>query len=121
MSRRLLVLGVLLILALAGPKAGEIHAQSCANEVEPNNDPAHAQALAGCVAGTLTENDQDIYRFTVTPDQANQAFVLALKGVPNALTKAELLLVQGADRPRSLYTLSSTHGEEVRSDSVILS
>ena len=55
--------------------------------------------MVGCAAGGLTENDQDIYRFSVSPEQAGQAFTLVLDGVPNALTKAELLRVHGADHP----------------------
>ncbi len=123
MSRRslFLILLVLSTLALLRGTPAVAYAQSCSVEVEPNNDPASAQPLNGCAAGKLTENDQDLYRFTVSPDQAGQTFNLVLDGVPNALTKADLLRVQGSDQPRSLYTLSSPHGDEVRSDAFILS
>ncbi len=77
--------------------------------------------MVGCAAGALTENDQDIYRFSVSPEQAGQAFILVLDGVPDALTKAELLRARGADRPQTLYTLASPHGDEVQSDALILS
>ena len=120
MNKRLWILAIILLLAWAGTTAAA-QAQSCAPEAEPNNDPASAQALAGCAAGGLTENDQDIYRFSVPSDQAGRAFALVLDGVPDALTKADLLRVRGTDRPQTLYTLASPRGGEVRSGAFILS
>ena len=117
----LLILSFLLTLALLGTRVTTAHAQSCTTEIEPNNDPATAGPLNVCAAGHLTENDQDLFRLTVTADQAARSYTLVLDGVPNALTKVDLLRVLGAERPRLLYTLSSPHGGEVRSDSLILS
>ena len=124
MSRWTLLLTWLLLLTARALRRHDLlvaHAQSCTPDVEPNNDPAGAQALIGCAAGALAENDQDFYRFTVSPDQAGQAFTLVLDGVPDALTKVDLLRVRGADRPQTLYTLASPSGEEARSDAFILS
>ena len=112
---------LLLTAALFGGGLPAAHAQSCTPEAEPNNDPASAQALVGCAAGELAANDQDIYRFSVSPDQAGQTFTLVLDGVPNALTKADLLRVRGVERPQTLYTLASHSGEEARSEAFILS
>ncbi len=119
MGKRLFGLVILVLLLLAGIDRGA-QAQSCAEESEPNSDPALAQRISGCVAGTLIETDDDFYRLTVPPEQAGMGFVLTFDGIPSALSRAELFAVQEGDRTESLLVVTVPSGGEASSDPFLL-
>ena len=120
---RLLVLLALLLL-----RAPTLHAQSCAGEAEPNEQPAQATAVNGaqCLNGTLQEGDQDIFLWQVNEADASQQWNLSLQGVPTGVTGAQLLRITFAENgtdvaeSQKLFALDARDGELVESGPLLL-
>lgn len=74
-------------------------AQTSYFESEPNNTPAEANAIAGpvTVLGTMNEQDQDGFMWTVSDEGAQKRWVFELHGIPGRLTIADVLRIEFAD------------------------
>lgn len=65
-------------------------------ESEPNNTPAKANAIAGAttVLGTMNDQDQDGFMWTVSDEAAQKRWVFELQGIPGRLTIADVMRVE---------------------------
>ncbi|MFN8440113.1 MAG: VWA domain-containing protein [Caldilineaceae bacterium] len=103
------------------------HAQSCASENEPNEQPAQATAIggAGCVAAELGDGDQDFYLWTLNEEDAKQTWNFSLQGVATGNTGAQILRVTLADNgtdvvdSKKLFALSVFDGESAESGELL--
>lgn len=80
---------LLTCLLLAWVLQGWARAQPCTPEVEPNDAPLAATAVAGlgCVTGALGPGDQDLFAWTLTAqDLQGQGLALELESIPGSLT-----------------------------------
>jgi hypothetical protein len=108
------VLFTALFLALGLLLVGDlpVSAQACATDAEPNNVEAEAQTVPyGCMTGTLTGGDQDLFRWTVagaevTPRQ------LVVSGLPDQALTVQLYTFPdpAAGTPAKLTELSFAPG-----------
>ena len=73
-------------------------------ESEPNNTPAEANSIAGevTVYGTMLAGDQDGFLWTVSDNDARKRWTFELRGIPGALTIAEVARVEFADNGRDV-------------------
>jgi len=106
-ARRLTLIGA--IFALAGSLvAGSLvaatptvaqdaspHAAACTQDVEPNDTPEAAPAIAtpGCITGTLPEQDQDLFLWTVSAAAAQRPWDITLEGIDGTVTGVKILAV----------------------------
>jgi hypothetical protein len=72
---------------------------SSSYESEPNNTPAEANSISGAttVLGTMNENDQDGFMWTVSDEDAQKRWIFELQGIPGRLTVAEIVRIEFAD------------------------
>jgi hypothetical protein len=94
---RVPVLATAAALALAGigtPTMPSVAAQdACPSEVEPNDRPEQAPALAGevCLTGSLVEQpDQDLFLWEVAPEDGLTTWAFTVRGVPTTITSAHV-------------------------------
>ncbi len=86
----------LLVCLSLSATATQTFAQAGFYESEPNNTPAQANEISGEVIlyGSMVDNDQDGYLWTVTDDDARKLWNFELHGTPGALTIVELVRVE---------------------------
>ena len=94
---RLLIV-VQVVAALVSPLATptRIRAQQqCGTEIEPNDAPETAQSFtgAGCFTGELPDNDQDIWLWTVAPEDALTRWTFELTGVARTITGLKIVQI----------------------------
>lgn len=87
-------------------------------ESEPNNSPDEANAIRGPVSilGNLPSGDQDGFLWTVSDVDAHKRWSLILDGLPEILTRLDIIRLQLADNRRdfidqkTLLTIGSPDG-----------
>lgn len=64
-------------------------------ELEPNNTPTNATAFSGetILRGTISKDDQDAFMWKVNEKDSQYSWDIELKGVPNALTRIDIIKV----------------------------
>lgn len=121
------VVALLLIVAIA-VLALPAHAQSCATDQEPNDTPAEATPLdwaAGCIEGELAGDDQDAFQWVVPDDRAETTWTFDIEGIPDQLTRVQVLRVQFADNGTDvedytdLYSFGTTDGSRRTFENVL--
>ncbi len=118
-------------------------AQQCTWEIEPNDTPANATLITGagpdsalppgqgrlptaCLAGEMSDNDQDAFIWEVDEQGADQHWVIDLQGIPGQLTRLDLMRVTFADNQvdvtarEDLLTLGTPTGRMVTSVGFLL-
>ncbi len=73
-------------------------AAPCRVEQEPNDSPAAANPLEGasCIEGVAEEGQLDYFSWSLTPEEAAQAWHLRVLGPRQALTKAKVVALDAA-------------------------
>ncbi|CAN5802494.1 hypothetical protein BH23DEI1_BH23DEI1_13040 [soil metagenome] len=112
-----------LALALLLGSCATVLAQECRFEVEPNDVPGEATALAGlpCLVGELDGVDQDAFEWSVVEDDAFVQWQLEIQGIAGQLTQVDVLDVEyaadGVDvaGAETLTTWGTTDGVASRS------
>ncbi|MGK2927276.1 MAG: hypothetical protein ACSLE2_16795, partial [Lysobacterales bacterium] len=91
--RRARNLWVLALSLLFGSHLAHAQAITSSYESEPNNTPAEANPIAGevVVLGTMNDQDQDGFMWTVSDEDAQKRWVFELHGIPGRLTIADVL------------------------------
>lgn len=81
------------------PTASRALAQACVADEEPNDAPETAMAIAGavCVAGQFAPVDQDLFAWTVAPDEAEGRWTLTLAGLPAQQTRVDIFAATPID------------------------
>ncbi len=76
--RRLSILGILLAFFSMA------FAQNCVQEFEPNDTPMNAVDLADarCFVGEMADQDQDLWVWHVTEDDATAPWTITIEGIP---------------------------------------
>ncbi|MCY7418369.1 MAG: hypothetical protein LH650_07720, partial [Chloroflexi bacterium] len=70
-------------------------AATCTQDVEPNDTPETAPSLGspGCISGTLPEQDQDLFLWTVSAADAQRPWDITVEGIDGTITAAKILAV----------------------------
>jgi hypothetical protein len=86
------------VLSLSLASSGSL-AQPSVYETEPNDHPAVANSISGevVVLGAINGVDQDGYLWTVSDNDARKRWTFELRGVPGALTIAQVFRFEYAD------------------------
>lgn len=97
-SRWLTRVGLVVLAALVLPSAAA-RSQPSIYELEPNDTPAEANPLSGeaVLLGTMNDEDQDGFLWTVSDEDAQKRWILELHGIPGRLTIAEIVRLEYAD------------------------